>query len=160
MTATGQLPLTGGLFLEDESEELLESNATFPITQDQRNTVRSTVRYQLLRNLWVSTGAVYNSGLPFEREGPGFEDDDDLEERFSDEILDRVDLERGRVKPSFSWNAGFGWTLRQSETDSIEFQFDAYNLTNRLNLINFAGLFSGTAIAVPRSAAARLVWKF
>jgi hypothetical protein len=160
MTGTGQLPLTGGLFLEEDSHELLQSDATFPITQDQRNTVRSSVRHQLRPNLWVSTGVVYNSGLPFEREGPGFEDGGNLEDRFSGEILGRVDLERGRVKPSLSWNAGLGWTLRRTETDSVEFQFDAHNLTDRLNLINFAGLFSGTAIAFPRSAAARLVWKF
>jgi hypothetical protein len=160
MTATGQLPLTGGLFLEDDSEHLLQSNATFPITQDQRNTVRGMVRHQFHPNLWVSTGLTYNSGLPFEQEGPGFEEGDDIEERYSEEILEQVDLERGRVKPSFSWNAGLGWTLRRTESDSVEFQFDAFNLTNRLNLINFAGLFSGTAIAVPRSFAARLVWKF
>ena len=35
-------------------------------------------------------------------------------------------------------------------------QFDATNLTNRLNLINFAGLFSGNSVAPPRSYAVRL----
>jgi hypothetical protein len=30
------------------------------------------------------------------------------------------------------------------------------NLTNRLNVVNFAGLFSGTALAPPRSASVRL----
>ena len=30
------------------------------------------------------------------------------------------------------------------------------NLTNRLDVINFAGLFSGTALAAPRSVAVRV----
>jgi hypothetical protein len=38
----------------------------------------------------------------------------------------------------------------------MRLQFDAQNLNNRLNLIDFAGLFSGNAIAPPRSYAVRL----
>jgi len=34
------------------------------------------------------------------------------------------------------------------------------NLTNRLNVINFAGLFSGTALGAPRSVAIRLRAEF
>jgi hypothetical protein len=33
-------------------------------------------------------------------------------------------------------------------------------LTDRLNVINFAGLFSGTAIAAPRSFSLRLMIEF
>ena len=39
-------------------------------------------------------------------------------------------------------------------------QADVLNLTNRLNVINFAGLFSGTAIGPPRSIAVRLSAEF
>jgi hypothetical protein len=35
-------------------------------------------------------------------------------------------------------------------------QADVRNLTDRLNVINFAGLFSGTALAAPRSGAVRV----
>jgi hypothetical protein len=34
------------------------------------------------------------------------------------------------------------------------------NVTDRLNVINFAGLFSGTALAAPRSASVRLQYEF
>jgi hypothetical protein len=34
------------------------------------------------------------------------------------------------------------------------------NVTNRLNVINFAGLFSGTAVAAPRSATVGLQIEF
>ncbi len=35
-------------------------------------------------------------------------------------------------------------------------QLEANNLTNRVNVLNFASLFSGTAVAPPRSVSARL----
>lgn len=40
------------------------------------------------------------------------------------------------------------------------FQTTGQNLTGRLNVINFAGLFSGTGIAPPRSVNARLRYDF
>ena len=42
----------------------------------------------------------------------------------------------------------------------MKFQADVMNLTDRLNVINFAGLFSGTAIAAPRSFGLRLTGEF
>jgi hypothetical protein len=33
----------------------------------------------------------------------------------------------------------------------VRLQTDVFNLTNRLTFINFAGVFSGTALDVPRS---------
>jgi hypothetical protein len=34
------------------------------------------------------------------------------------------------------------------------------NVTNRVNVVNFASLFSGTAISVPRSASVQLKFQF
>jgi hypothetical protein len=42
----------------------------------------------------------------------------------------------------------------------VRLQGDVVNLTNRLNVINFAGLFSGTALAPPRSFALRAQVEF
>ena len=42
----------------------------------------------------------------------------------------------------------------------INIQVEANNLTDRVNVLNFAGLFSGTAVAAPRSASARLRFNF
>ena len=44
--------------------------------------------------------------------------------------------------------------------DASACQADVLNLTNRLNVINFAGLFSGTAIGAPRSFSIRLSAEF
>jgi len=158
MTGTGWLPLTGGLFLEEDTAELLRSSASFPITQDQRNTVRARGRVQLSSRLWVAAGGSYNSGLPFEREGDF--DEDEFEERFNSRILDRVNFERGRVMPQFSLDASIGLDLVGGEQGRVRLQADTWNLTNRLNVINFSGLFSGTAIGVPRSGSLRLLWLF
>ena len=75
-------------------------------------------------------------------------------------IIDRVDLERGRVLPFASLDASTGVTLARSDKRSVRLQADVLNLTNRLNVVNFAGLFSGTAVAPPRSAAVRVRAEF
>jgi len=55
-----------------------------------------------------------------------------------------------------SLDASVGADLLRKDNRALRFQADVQNLNNRLNLINFAGLFSGTSIAPPRSYALRL----
>jgi outer membrane cobalamin receptor len=145
------LPITGGLFLEDDVDELLESTDQFPISQDQRHTLRAQGSYRFSERIWAGLAASYNSGLPIESEG----DLDEAAENASERVLEQVDLENGRVRPSWTLDATAGAVLKQGATD-IRLQVDVRNLTNRLNVINFAGLFSGTALAPPRSFAVRL----
>jgi len=57
-------------------------------------------------------------------------------------------------------NASAGVTIWQKERQRVRFEADVQNLTDRLNVINFAGLFSGTALAPPRSAFVRLAAEF
>jgi hypothetical protein len=64
-------------------------------------------------------------------------------------------LEHERVRPSWTIDATAGTILSRGKRD-VRLQVDVRNLTNRLNVINFAGLFSGTALAPPRSFAVRL----
>ena len=52
--------------------------------------------------------------------------------------------------------ASVGADLWVRDKRSLRLQADAINLTDRLNVINFAGLLSGTALAAPRSLAVRL----
>jgi enoyl-[acyl-carrier-protein] reductase (NADH) len=61
-------------------------------------------------------------------------------------FANKEDLEGAFVTTS---RAGFQVALEVSA-------YSLLNVTNRLNVINFAGLFSGTAIAPPRSFAIRL----
>jgi hypothetical protein len=50
--------------------------------------------------------------------------------------------------------------LFQRGQQRIRVQADVLNLTSRLNVINFAGLFSGTALAPHRSATVRVQAEF
>ena len=85
---------------------------------------------------------------------------DVLVQQYGPDVVSRVNLQRGRVRPSFSLDASVGADLWVHDKRSVRLQADAINLTDRLNVINFASLFSGTAIAPPRSVSARLKLTF
>jgi outer membrane receptor protein involved in Fe transport len=118
--------------------------------------VRTRASYQLSPRAWVALGGSYGSGLPVEFTG----DRDQAIAQFGQRIVDRVDLESERVRPSFSMDASANIVVLKAKNQSIRFQADVLNLTNRLNVTNFAGLFSGTAVAPPRSVAIRLQAEF
>jgi hypothetical protein len=152
--AEGRLPLSGGLFLGNEVTDQLTSTETFPITQDQRNTVRGRLRYQAASRLWLGLAMHYNSGLPVEIDGtPNLAV---LVEQYGQAVVDRVDFDRGRVKPSSSIDASAGVDVWRRTHQSGRLQLDVFNLTDRLNVINFAGLLSGTALGTGRTVAIRL----
>lgn len=148
----GYLPVTGGLFLGDDVD--LDARGSFPITQDQRHTASGRVVIDVARPVWVAFGVGYGSGLPVEVEGG--DDLGDAVAQYGPRIVDRIDVEAERVRPRLSLDATVGLTLRGGTTRRLELQVDVRNLTNRLDVINFSGLFSGTALAPPRSAAVRL----
>jgi outer membrane cobalamin receptor len=151
MRGVGELPITGGLFLGDEAA-LLASTDHFPVSQDQRHTMRSRMSYQLTPSLWLAGAASYGSGLSFEFVG----DRGQAVAQYGRRITDRVDFETGRLRPSFSVDASVGFILANTSKHSVRLQADVRNLTDRLTVINFAGLFSGTALAPPRSIAVRI----
>ena len=152
MRGVGELPITGGLFLGDEAPTLLTSTDRFPVTQDQRHTIRGRVSYRVAPAAWVALAGSYGSGLPVEFTG----ERDEAIAQYGERIVDRVDFDAGRVRPSWSIDASGSVVLMKTSTRALRVQVDARNLTNRLNVINFAGVFSGTALGPPRSLAARL----
>lgn len=154
-TGWGQGPVTGGLFLGEEASGALAETSRFSVSQDQRNTVRARLRFEASKRVWVATAAEYGSGLPAEEEGRDT-DFDFLLAQYGPEILSRVNFVRGRVRPNFSLRAAAGVQIFRKEQRSAALQISAENLTGRLNVVNFDALFSGTAVAAPRSVEARL----
>ena len=154
---TGQGPITGGLFLGADASNALTGTSRFPVSQDQRNTARARVRFQASRRFWLALGGEYGSGLPADTGGaaPAF-----LQAQYGPEILNKVNLARGRVKPNFAVDAGAGFELYRKEQRGAALQIQAANLTDRVNVINFASLFSGTAVAPPKSVSGRLLLTF
>jgi len=150
----GQGPVTGGLFIGSDSTGVLTDRSRFAVSQDQRNTLRSRVRVEAVHGVWFAAGASYGSGLPAD-----LSDNTDvptLIAQYGAAVVSRVNLDKERVGPNFSLDLGMGAELYHKESRSVQFQLQAVNVTDRLNVLNFASIFSGTAIAVPRSVSARL----
>ena len=153
----GQGPITGGLFLGDKAANA-PSTGRFAISQDQRNTARARVRLQAAPRLWLASSAEYGSGLPVNLDQPV--DFNAALAEFGPAILSRVNLAVSRVRPNFSLDAAAGATLYHKEGRNLSFQIEGSNLTNRVNVLNFASLFSGTAVAISRSVTARMKVEF
>ncbi len=157
LRGNGYFPVTGGLFIGDDAAQAISATSgVFPVSQDQRNTVRARFRYDITSRIWTAMGGNYDSGLPIDFEGTYQE----AEQQYGQAILNRVNFSNYRPRPLFSLNASLGIILSKSEKYPVRFQIDATNLTNEINVIDFAGLFSGTAIGPPRSVSARLQFSF
>jgi hypothetical protein len=159
-------PVTGGLFLGDDAQGL-PPGGHFPDSQDQRNTIRGRVRYQVKPRFWIAGGIQYDTGLPFEFQcdpsqtlqqcihGPG-----GPEQTYGQAVVNRINFARGRIYPAFQVNASAGADVYKSDRMNVRFQIDGQNLNNVLNVIDFGGLFSGNAIGPSRSVAMRLTTNF
>lgn len=154
---TGQGPITGGLFLGSDVVNATTDLGSFPVTQDQRNTARARLHFQASGRVWLAVDGQYGSGLPAE---VGDADVKFLLAQYGPAVLNRVDFDRQRVRPNFALGVAGGVDLYHKEQRSASVQLQVANLTNRVNVINFASLFSGTAIAPPRSVSARLKLTF
>ena len=76
----------------------------FPDSQDQRNTVRGRMRYQVAPRLWIAGGIQYDTGLPFDFDG----DPATVLAEYGQQVLNRINFDRGRIYPSFQVNASVG----------------------------------------------------
>jgi len=155
-------PVTGGLFLGDNAD--IPTTGFFPISQDQRNTVRGRIRYQVLPRLWVAGGVQFDSGLPFEFQcDPSLTQDQCIAgevQTYGQQVVDRVNFAQGRIYPTFQVSASAGADVYKSERLNTRFQVDGTNLTNVVDVIDFGGLFSGNAIGPSRSFSLRLTATF
>jgi hypothetical protein len=143
--------LTGGLFLGNDATQAEEQLiGHFPDSQDQRNTVRGRVRFQVQPRFWLASGAQYDTGLPFEFDGVP----STVLAEYGEQVLNRINFSRGRIYPAFQLNASVGAEIYKSERIGMEMQADGQNLTNILDVLDFGGPFSGNAIGPSRN------WEF
>jgi hypothetical protein len=159
------LPVVGGLLLGSESGVAVGPTGALvntqlvgriPDSQDQRNTIRTRWRYQVVPRLWIAVGADYNSGLPFEADlSP-----EQYALQYGQVLVNHLNFNLGRINPYFTQNASVGADLYQHEKRSLRLQADATNLSNTLEVIDFGGLFSGNAIGPSRQYTFRLVTAF
>ena len=157
LVGSAYLPVTGGLFLGDDAvTALAQKGGRIWVSQDQRNTVRTRFRYDLPHGVWAAVGTTYDSGLPTEFKG----DYEDTVAQYGTALVSRVNFERNRVRPALAVECSMDIVLVQRVGRRVSLEAGGYDLNNRLNLIDFAGLFSGNAVAPPRSWNTRLRFGF
>jgi hypothetical protein len=110
----------------------------------------------VIPRFWVAGGVQYDTGLPFEFGG----DQAQAAQQYGQDIIDRINFDRGRILPSFQLNASAGADLLHREGMQMRIQADGQNLNNIIDVIDFGGLFSGNAIGPSRSFSLRLTTNF
>ena len=150
-------PVTGGLFLGDDATAAdTQLTGHFPDSQDQRNSVRGRLRYQVRPRFWMAGGLQSDSGLPFEFDG----NPSTVLAQYGQAVLSRINFSRGRILPTIQANASAGARIYSSERFNMGLQIDGQNLTNILDVVDFGGLFSGNAIGPSRNVMFRLTTTF
>jgi outer membrane receptor protein involved in Fe transport len=156
----GFSPITGGLFL-GEAVDLSHrpAGSRVNIEEDQRNTLVFQAMYDRLPGkLWTAFGGRYDSGFSVELEPDTSEAEFAME--FPEKVLDRVNFERGFIRPHTVLDWSIGRDFRLNEHVSLSGQFNIQNLADRFYLITFESVFSGTTIGRPRSYSGKLSFDF
>jgi hypothetical protein len=157
IVGSAYFPVTGGLFVGlDPVDAGTTLSGRFWDSQDQRNTVRTRFRYQITRRVWAGVGLDYGSGLPFDFDGTVQQ----AIAQYGQAVVNRVNFNRSRIDPSTLISASLGVDIYNGEKMKMRIQADGANLNNELQVIDFAGLFSGNAIGPSRSYALRLTTEF
>lgn len=150
-------PVTGGLFLGGDALDATSQLAGhFPDTQDQRNTLRDRIQWQVMPRMWIALGSDYNSGLPFEANQTLQQD----VAEYGPAVVSHLNFARGRISAVLTENASVSADLYRREKMQLRLQVDGEDLSNRMQVIDFGGLFSGNAIGPARSFMARLAATF
>ena len=136
-------PVTGGLFLGgDAIDATSQLTGHSPDSQDQRNSVRDRIRYQVTPRVWIALGSDYNTGLPFDANQTVQQD----VAEYGQAVVNHLNFDRGRILPYLTENASVSADLYRREKVAVRLQADGENLSNKLEVIDFGGLFSGNAI--------------
>lgn len=146
-------PINGGLFLEDEIDEI-GPGVIFTPDHDQRHTASATLTWVQPVGRWAATAqARYASGTPVE---VGELDDDDREELAERPGADRADFDRGRVKPRLVVDLSASLRLRRTAWGEFGIAASVLNAFDRAYAFNFGNPFSGTHFGAPRQIRADL----
>ena len=158
--AFGVTPITGGLFLGENPQDLVVQGLVFANDHDQRNEAQFQVGYtHRPTGIYATLNGRYDSGVPTDVE-PGTTLADFVAAGFDPRLYNELDFQRRRIRPRTILNLSLGADLMQQERVSLNLQFDIQNLTNELFLYNFESVFSGTHIGYPRLFSGRLSLRF
>ncbi len=146
-------PVTGGLFLDDEVEEL-GPGVEFTPDHDQRLTAGAGVTWEHGRSgLIVSGTARHETGTPIQQ-------DDELDKLLERPGAEIVDFDAGRVKPRTVVSMVATVPVRKSQNVTATAGLQVLNLFDARYAYNFGNPFSGTHFGAPRTVAVMLRFSF
>jgi outer membrane receptor protein involved in Fe transport len=147
-------PITGGLFLEDDVEELGPGVDFFP-DHDQRVTAGGGFTWgHAPSGSAVSVALRYETGTPVQR------DDDDEDDLVEAPGAETVDFARGRVKARTVVSLLATYPVLRAGGTSVVAGLQVLNLFDRAYAYNFGNPFSGTHFGAPRTVAFTLRVRF
>jgi outer membrane receptor protein involved in Fe transport len=145
VTQTG--PITGGLFLDDDVADL-GPGVEFVPDHDQRVVASAGVTWTGPRGATLSATGRYESGTPIELDDEG--EAADLAARPG---ADRVDFDRGRVKPRTVVSLVGSVPVWRTAGADLSLRASVLNLFDASYAYNFGNPFSGTHFGAPRTFA-------
>ncbi|MEP6742428.1 MAG: TonB-dependent receptor [bacterium] len=158
--AYGVTPISGGLFLGEDTQDLFVSGLKFANDHDQRNEAQFQLSYNHHPSgIYAIFSGRYDSGVPTDVD-PNTTLAQFVADGFDPRLFDEIDFQRGRVRPRTVFDFSIGADLLQKERVSMNVQFDVQNLTNQLFLYNFESVFSGTHVGYPRMFSGKLALRF
>ncbi len=158
--AYGVTPISGGLFLGEDSQGFRLAGQKFSADHDQRNEVQFQMSYtHKPSGIYAIFNGRYDSGVPTDVE-PGTTLAEFTSAGFDPRLYNEIDFQRGRVRPRTVLDFSVGADIMRDERTSVNVQFDVQNLTNQLFLYNFESVFSGTHVGYPRLLSGRLALRF
>jgi hypothetical protein len=147
-------PITGGLFLEDNVDEIGEGVEFIP-DHDQAFVGSAGISWSpASAGASVSAAIRYETGTPIER---GDEAEEELRERPGAEM---VDFDRGRVKPRTVASIQADVPFWKSGSRSAALRVAVLNLFDAAYAYNFGNPFSGTHFGAPLTASIGLRVRF
>jgi hypothetical protein len=146
-------PVTGGLFLEDEVEEL-GPGVEFAPDHDQRLSAGGGLTWtHAASRVALSLSGRYETGTPVQRD----DDDDELGELPGAEL---VDFDIGRVRPRTVISLSGAAPLLTSERIKATLRLHVLNLFDARYAYNFGNPFSGTHFGAPRTVSVTIQTTF
>jgi outer membrane receptor protein involved in Fe transport len=146
-------PVTGGLFLEDDVEEIGDGEEFTP-DHDQRFAAAMGVTWTHSTGVAVSATGRYETGTPIQQE------DNDLDELRGRPGAAMVDFEEGRVKPRGIVSLRATAPVMRRGDTTVEAALEVLNLLDARYAYNFGNPFSGTHFGAPRSVGFSVRAKF
>lgn len=140
-------PINGGLFLEDDIDDI-DEGVTFTPDHDQRHVGALMLGWAPAGGRWTASAlARYASGTPLE---VGELDDDDIEELLERPGAELIDLDRERVKARLVVDLTASARLLRAGRTQVSLGASVLNAFDRRYAFNFGNPFSGTHFGAPR----------